>query len=227
MGKSGGSAMSESAAASTVGETKPCKVCGEAIKLAARKCIHCDSYQDWHADIGMSSTMLSLLIALFSVLTVSVPVVRDAITPSISNLKFSYQGTASKIITVLVANTGVRTGTVRYPMALHVAGIGKKFGDFALYLTPKQAEERVLRDDTRGGAGGSGYDVLGAAEMIGAGESKLINLFISPADLPNDLAGVNFGGECSVTMWETNFQGKSSIVGIPFNCADVRTTLGN
>jgi uncharacterized membrane protein len=92
--------------------TKPCNVCGEAIKLAARKCIHCESYQDWHADIGMSSTVLSLLIALISVLTISVPVVRNALTPKNSNLEYSYQGTASKVITVLVANTGIRTGDV-------------------------------------------------------------------------------------------------------------------
>jgi hypothetical protein len=218
--------MSESATVLTA-ETKPCKVCGEAIKFAARKCIHCDSYQDWHAEIGMSSTMLSLLIALLSVLTISVPVVRDALTPAVSNLKFSYQGTASKIITVLIANTGIRTGTVRYPMALHVAGFGKNFEDFALYLTPKQAEERVPREPGSGGAGGSSYDLLGAAEMIGAGESKLINLFISTVDVPSDLTGVNFAGACSVTMWQTDFDGKSSIVEIPLLCSDLKTTLRN
>ena len=48
--------MSETSAPGEVDATKPCKVCGEAIKTTAKKCIHCDSYQDWRAYLNFGST---------------------------------------------------------------------------------------------------------------------------------------------------------------------------
>lgn len=49
-------------------ETKTCRECGNSIPLMARKCTECDSYQDWRQFLPFSSTILSLLIALFAVL---------------------------------------------------------------------------------------------------------------------------------------------------------------
>jgi hypothetical protein len=113
---------------------------------------------------------------------------------------------------------------MRYPIAFHVAGFGHNFRDIELYLTSGQAEASMPRKNSSANGSG-GFDFLGAAEIIAAGEIKLVNLFINPLDVPDDLEGVNFGGACSVTTWQTDFQGKSSIVGIPFECAEVRTTL--
>jgi hypothetical protein len=62
--------MSDASVQLNTVETKPCKVCGEEIRESARKCNHCDSYQDWRLNIGFSNTVLSLLVALCSVLTV-------------------------------------------------------------------------------------------------------------------------------------------------------------
>jgi hypothetical protein len=98
--------------ASTVSDTKPCKVCAEAIKAAARKCIHCDSYQDWHSNINVSSTVLSLLVALISVLTTALPVIKETITTKNSDLSFSFQGSVGNLVSVLVTNQGARPGTV-------------------------------------------------------------------------------------------------------------------
>src|SRR5215467_12617372 len=85
-------------------EIKSCKVCGEDIKKEARKCTHCDSYQDWRANVGFSNTVLSLLVALCSVLTVAVPVILDTVTPKNSDLRFAYHGISDHSITVLVTN---------------------------------------------------------------------------------------------------------------------------
>jgi hypothetical protein len=73
----------------TSDDTKPCKVCGEAIKKVARICIHCNNYQDWRAEVNVSSTVLALLVALASVLSWAVPVITTALTPKNSDLIFS------------------------------------------------------------------------------------------------------------------------------------------
>jgi hypothetical protein len=92
------------------------QVCAEPIKKAARKCIHCDSYQDWHANIGMSSTVLSLLVALVSVLTAAIPVVKDAFTPKNALLTATFQGANSDRLSVLFTNQGTRPGSVSSPI---------------------------------------------------------------------------------------------------------------
>lgn len=61
--------------------TKRCKVCAEPINISAKKCIHCQSDQEWTSRLGFSATVLSLLVALITVLTAAIPVIRDAITP--------------------------------------------------------------------------------------------------------------------------------------------------
>ena len=53
---------------------KQCTTCGEEIANSARKCIHCDTYQDWRRYLTFSSTVLALLVALLSVATVAGPV---------------------------------------------------------------------------------------------------------------------------------------------------------
>lgn len=93
--------------------TKPCKVCGEGIKLSAKKCVHCDSYQDWRSGLGPSTSVLSLLVALVAVLTAAVPVIHDGLTAKNSALILSYQAVDQGHITLLVTNQGVRPGSVR------------------------------------------------------------------------------------------------------------------
>jgi hypothetical protein len=76
-------------------DTKPCRVCGEDIKFSAQKCIHCDSYQDWRVRLGIGSTVLALLVALVSVVTNGVPILRAAFEARIIPLKFVFQDTFS------------------------------------------------------------------------------------------------------------------------------------
>ena len=51
------------------------------------------SYQGGLRRVGLSSTVLSLLVALVSVLTAAVPVLKDALTPKNSDITATYQGT--------------------------------------------------------------------------------------------------------------------------------------
>lgn len=105
-------------------ETKPCKVCAEPIKTAARICNQCKSYQDWRSYLSMSQSVLALAIALISVMTVFLPIAKSALTPVNSNLIFSRQSEEGLIKKVLVSNLGIRPGTVNdaYIFAYHPKG---------------------------------------------------------------------------------------------------------
>jgi hypothetical protein len=93
-------------------DTKLCKTCAEPIKLAARICNHCKSYQDWRSNLSISSSVLALLIALISVASSAVPVFVDALTEKNAKLIFSYQGITPKFVSFFVSNTGTRAGSV-------------------------------------------------------------------------------------------------------------------
>jgi predicted nucleic acid-binding Zn ribbon protein len=100
--------------ASAEPETKLCKVCAEPIKQQARICNHCKSYQDWRGHMGMSQSVLALLIALISVGTVFVPVVVKSFTAENSDLIFSLQSIDKRKLTFLGSNRGNRPGTVAH-----------------------------------------------------------------------------------------------------------------
>lgn len=91
---------------------KPCLVCGEAIKLAAKKCIHCDSFQNWRDALPTSSTVLSLLVALVGICTAAIPVLKNALTPAKSDLTFHYQSASSAALSSFISNAGIRPGSV-------------------------------------------------------------------------------------------------------------------
>jgi hypothetical protein len=92
--------------------SKLCATCGEPIAFSARKCIHCDAYQDWRRYLAFSSTVLALLVALLSVATVAVPVLRDVLIAKDSDLVGSFQGLSDNGAVFVVSNAGNRPGTV-------------------------------------------------------------------------------------------------------------------
>ena len=93
--------------------TKPCKICQEPINRGARKCIHCQSSQGWLSGLAVSATMMSLLVALVSVLAAAVPAFKSLLTPVNSDLVFVPQGMTRETVSVLVYNRGIRPGTFR------------------------------------------------------------------------------------------------------------------
>ncbi|OCK59855.1 hypothetical protein [Bradyrhizobium sp. LMTR 3] len=133
---------------------KRCKVCAEPINEKAVKCIHCQAEQSWARQrLGFSSTILSLLVALITVLTAAVPVVRDSITSKNSNLIFSFQAANDRVISVLASNTGVRPGSIgssylhmnqKRNYGLRVSGV-----DSARVVEPGKSELIALTRDSR------------------------------------------------------------------------------
>ena len=185
--------MSETATTPNTSDTKPCKMCGEAIKNAARVCIHCQNYQDWRAEINLSSTILALLVALGSVLTVAVPVIVTALTPKTSSLSFSNQGAANRVITILASNSGVRPGTVR--------------NHFGLLVMTKTHGAIPIEFSINGFGGG--------AAIIEPGKTQLLELIPDFRHLPNDLikevilSGDIASTECVLEVHGTRFDGSA------------------
>ncbi len=58
----------------TVVSNPRCLACKHEIEPGATKCVHCESFQNWKRHLQFSSTVLSLLIALFSVAGLTIPV---------------------------------------------------------------------------------------------------------------------------------------------------------
>lgn len=93
--------------------TKPCRLCQEDIKATATYCIHCHNFQNWRGRLSLSSTVLSLLVALTAVVTAAVPVIQAAVTPKNSEIRFSLQTVSQEGFSAFVSNTGIRPGTVQ------------------------------------------------------------------------------------------------------------------
>ncbi|MFG3596470.1 hypothetical protein [Bradyrhizobium sp. RDI18] len=55
------------------GRTKSCVACGALMPEAATKCTKCNSYQNWHNRLTISTTVLALLTALVSVIGATIP----------------------------------------------------------------------------------------------------------------------------------------------------------
>lgn len=94
---------------------KKCVMCTKELPADARICTECDCYQDWRQYFGLSSTVLSLLVALFSVLTVAVPVISDALTPKISSVHcnlISWDENTGEV-RIAVSNEGARAAVIK------------------------------------------------------------------------------------------------------------------
>jgi hypothetical protein len=95
-----------------VHKVKECIICGEEIKDTAKKCTHCNSFQNWQRYFEMSSVVLSLLVALLSVTSTAVPTIIKAFTPQNSHLAFTYLSSQKNSISIIAFNSGIRPGVV-------------------------------------------------------------------------------------------------------------------
>lgn len=91
-------------------KTQPCVVCREPIKVGARKCIHCNSPQGFTRHLGMSSTVLALLIALISVLQSALPVLITTIEGKHTNLRLNLLSAENTTAVFLATNSGNMPG---------------------------------------------------------------------------------------------------------------------
>ena len=95
-------------------ESVPCLVCREAIRKGAKKCIHCDSYQGRLSHrLSLSSTMLSLLVALVSVSAFAIPIIHKTLNPG-ADIRATVVGSQENFMQIVVTNVGTQPGTFQW-----------------------------------------------------------------------------------------------------------------
>ena len=199
----------EEKAANAPAETKPCKVCAEPINKLARKCIHCDSYQDWRANLTFSSTVLSLLVALTAVAGGTVPAIVKALTPENSDLRFSFQAAGRNDLTILATNTGIRPGSLRAGSALQIRDKTNPFAPIWGYLLGVDGGDRSIIFEPQKS------QLLSLSYLFRNGDRS------PPLDASKDLEHM----ECIPIINSTDFKGKNSDWGINARCASLRQFL--
>lgn len=94
------------------GPTKPCRICARPIPLAAVKCADCFSYQDWRSGFGVSTTVLSMLVALVSVVAAATPGLVRLVAPKDSKMVFGEPALRRGQFMQFASNAGTRPGIV-------------------------------------------------------------------------------------------------------------------
>lgn len=112
--------------------TKACTVCGEDIKVNARKCIKCGCWLTTRRFLDFSSTSLALLTALVSVIGTTAPTIFGLLQIRDSRIEAVYiaqgLGQADAGVTLLISNEGTRMGAVR-SASIQLVGSGIKSTD--------------------------------------------------------------------------------------------------
>lgn len=82
-----------------------CIVCKNQINDGATKCVHCDEYQNFRRYLKFPQNVLALLIALISVITVLIPILRSGHRPiSEDQVSFSWLFAGRHSMTILMHN---------------------------------------------------------------------------------------------------------------------------
>jgi hypothetical protein len=168
--------------------TKACVVCGEPINIVASRCIHCQSEQGWIRRVGVSTTVLSLAVALVSVLAVAVPALKETLTTKNSHLVFSIQGASAGTVYVLVSNQGIRPGSV--------AGVAEVCTSENRCAWAK----RPLNEIT----------------LLGPGQSALLEFY--PDGANPHMTKKDKSSSCEVGGLTTDFVGRTTLWTVPIEC---------
>lgn len=102
-----------SASVSDQDKASQCVICRGDLPVGAIYCTKCQRYQDWRRYFGLSGVLLTLLVALISVLNTAVPVIVKSLTPDSSDVQFSVVDWKPSAVLVAVSNGGARPAVVR------------------------------------------------------------------------------------------------------------------
>jgi len=87
-------------------ETKNCNTCSEEIKYDAKKCTHCDTFQNWRRHLDFGKNFLALVIAFISVVTVLVTQLKSASEKDFSNAYVESFIMNRNGVSLITSNTG-------------------------------------------------------------------------------------------------------------------------
>lgn len=120
-----------------------CRTCQHELPPRAKRCLKCDSFQDWRRFFSMGSVVLSLLIALFSVLGTILPVVVSIFTPARSDVLFSLHSVTTNRVVVVSTNQGSRPAIIQNAVFRVFDSHGSEQSVLNLKL-PEETEELVV-----------------------------------------------------------------------------------
>lgn len=166
-------------------EITSCRTCKEPIRVGAIKCIHCDSFQDWRGSLSLSSTILSLLVALVSVLAFAGPILKELFIPKNSHVILSFSETVGDTMHVVASNTGNRPG------AFGSGQLEIHYGDGRVVVVPLGEPSKATQGPT----------------IFGPGESKAIRLVAEQKLSSLSLAPPDANDHCVIRLWAVEFNG--------------------
>lgn len=129
--------------------TKPCAMCGEPIRINAKKCVHCGSYQSWRGRINFSATILSLLVALTAVIGSTVPAIKAFLVPSVATFRFSPPTFNLGSVSVTATNIGAQPATLDSAFIMIPQKTGGQPYIFDLPSPNKASEQTVGPGETK------------------------------------------------------------------------------
>ncbi len=159
--------------------SKLCIECKFGIHPEAKKCVHCQSRQDWRRFFDFSSTILSLLIALLSVLGLSMASIVGALSDvdakvrvnllatRVDHLRYGDKAMRSLVATIWVTNGGKLPGAV-------------KSVSLRLPSSPDWDPNIVIMDKAREG---QPITVAWTTSIIAPGESRILDVYY-PTEKP-------------------------------------------
>lgn len=131
---------------------KSCQACMSTVPVSAKKCGHCGAYQDWRRHLQISQSVLALLVALISVLSMGIPIVKSTLTPDDSSVILTYLDRPDTTIPIIASNKGSRPAVMAAKAGLqftttNAAGTSRTH---LLLLTPDNAsrENLLLSENT-------------------------------------------------------------------------------
>ena len=177
--------------------TRTCRTCGEEIKPLARKCIHCGSYQDFRSYLSAAIiTVLSLIVALVSLVITATPLISKAVKGESSNFSFSIQSPTDKAIPIFISNSGTRPGTVWRVELTLARQDSVRWEEHELKVVGEQVQWPLL---------------------VEPGTSRLFN-FSYPVPHDNLDIQYKYNGQCSLVMFVTDFSGTDGAIRQRFQC---------
>ena len=123
------------------GPHKACRICARPIPVEAKKCADCLSYQDWRSSLGVSTTVLSMLVALVSVVAAATPGFVSLLAGQDSKLAFGAPAMRRGAFLQFASNAGARPGVVDSAQITWFEGRSKSPG--WIYLLDVQSADQA------------------------------------------------------------------------------------
>ncbi len=120
-----------------------CHACREDLIEGAKICKHCGSFQDWRRHMMFSSSILALLVALVSVTSFTIPIIKKSLIVEDSNILLSFQFSRENEICIIATNNGSKSGSIANS-ELIIRKNQKNIGKYPLRISGESSGEAFI-----------------------------------------------------------------------------------